>query len=218
MYKLSAEQRDALLRKPESGMGYQILEAGVNNERVTAFVFNAELLVTFEELPDINGRAHEDLLNKASSLNQFELFNVLEAAAGTPPPLASNAPPAAGGALAPAPQLIRTTIAHEGFVRFSAYSKDWRIKTDYGLEKNTYVTTIGDSRFAVSGLAIAGRYALPNPSPAVYAYTVIPGPGVRYYAGTARPANYQSGGGVEVLFKGGAPAGSAFKPYQVQEK
>lgn len=218
MYKLSADQKDILLKKPESGMGYQILEAEVNYKQITAFVFNAELLVTFEELPEINGRAHEDLLTDAQSLNQFRLFNVLEAAAGTPPPPASNAPPAAGGALAPAPQLKCTTIAHEGFVRFSAYSSDWRIKTDGSLEKGTYVTTVGDARFAVSGLAIAGRYALPNPSPAVYAYTVIPRAGVLYYAGTARPANYQSGGGVEVLFRDGAPAGSAFRPYQIPEK
>lgn len=218
MYKLSADQIDTLLKKPESGMGYQIVDAGVDNKRVTAFVFNAELLVMFEELPEINGRAHEDLLKEARLLNHFNFFNVLEAAVGTPPPPDSTAPPAAGGVLAPAPQLIRTTIAHEGFVRFSAYSNDKRIKTDRGLENDTYATTIGDARFAVSGLAIAGRYALPNPSPAVYAYTVIPGAGVPYHAGTARPANYQSGGGVEVLFRGGAPAGSAFKPYQVPEK
>ncbi|MCF7967013.1 MAG: hypothetical protein K9L79_15975 [Methylobacter tundripaludum] len=86
------------------------------------------------------------------------------------------------------------------------------------MTNGTYATTIGDARFAVSGLAVAGRYALPNPSPAIYAYTIVLPEKIQYRVGTARPANYQSGGGVEVLFDDGAPRGSAFKPYQIPEK
>lgn len=218
MFKLPEENTKELIARPESGMGYQIVEADVNGRRVTAFVFNAELLVMFEELSEINGRAHEELLNKAGSLKSFKLVKVLPAAAGVPLPPGSEPPPGGGDVLAPAPQLLRTTVAHEGFVRFSAYANDKRIGSDGSLTKDTYTTTIGDARFAVSGLAVAGRYALPNPSPAIYAYTVVLDAGLPYRAGTARPANYQSGGGVEVLFSAGAPAGSAFKSYRIPEK
>ncbi len=218
MFKLREENTKELIACPESGMGYQIVEANVDDKKVTAFVFNAELLVRFEELPKINGREHEELLKEADMVKFFKLVKVLPATAGTPPPPGSELPPVAGDGLAPAPQLLRRTVAYEGFVRFSAYSNDRRIGSDGSLAKDTYATTIGDARFAVSGLAVAGRYALPNPSPAVYAYTIVSDADLWYRAGTARPANYQSGGGVEVLFSAGAPAGSAFKPYKISEK
>jgi len=218
MFKLPEESTTKLIGKPESGMGYQIAEANVNGNRVTALVFNAELLVMFDELQQINGRAHEELLNEATMVESFELVKVVPAAAGAPPPPGSEPPHGASDVLAPAPQLLRSTVAHEGFVRFSAYVNEERVGSDGSLTKDTYATTIGDARFAVSGLAVAGRYALPNPSPAVYAYTIVPGVGVTYLAGTVRPANHQSGGGVEVLFSAGAPPSSVFKAYEIPEK
>lgn len=151
----------------------------------------------------------------AVAIRRFTLRAVLPAGAvaSTPAP-----PPAAGAALAPSPLLSRTTLPGEGFIRFSAYPNDKRIGSDGSVANNTYATTIGDARFAVSGLAVAGRYALPNPSPAVYAYTIVPGAGVPARLGTARPAYFQAGGGVELMFPTGAPVGSAFKPYDIPEK
>ena len=54
-----------------------------------------------------------------------------------------------------------------------------------------------------SGFAPSGRYALPNPAAA--------------RGGTVRPAHHQSGGGVEIKFVNGAPAGSVFKSYRIPE-
>jgi hypothetical protein len=217
MYKLKEDDIKKLREEPESGMGYQIVEAKVkyNPNPVIAYVFNAELLVPLDELAEINGRVHEDLLQNADEPSSFVFERILPAVIGSP---SSEISQFLVNALAPSPQLLRTTIAHEGFVRFSAYADDKRVGADGCLTNGTYATTIGDARFAVSGLAVAGRYALPNPSPAIYAYTIVLPEKIQYRVGTARPANYQSGGGVEVLFNDGAPRGSAFKPYQIPEK
>ncbi len=68
-----------------------------------------------------------------------------------------------------------------------------------------------------SGFAASGRYALPNPAAARYVYIVVPGAGHAIDGGTVRPAHHQSGGGVEVKFVNGAPAGSVFRPYRISE-
>lgn len=95
---------------------------------------------------------------------------------------------------------------------FSAYPNDRRVLKDGGLAPGTYATSIGDACFAISGLAVAGRYALPNPSPAIYVYTIVPGAGIAFLAGTTAPAYGQAGGGGEVCFTAGTPKGTAFKP------
>lgn len=215
MFRLSEDQAAVLIEQPESGMGYQAVEVEVDSATIFALAFNAELLVRPEELSEVTGRSHEQLLQTAVLIQRFRLRAVLPAGALASTP---TAPPAAGSALAPSPLLSRTTLVHEGFIRFSAYPNDKRIRKDGSVANNTYATTISDARFAVSGLAVAGRYALPNPSPAVYAYTIVPGSGIGYQLGTARPANFQAGGGVELVFPAGAPAGSAFKPYEIPEK
>lgn len=218
MFRLSEDQAAELVEQPESGMGYQAIEANVDSATIFALAFNAELLVRPDELSAITGRPHDELLREAVDIQRFTLRAVLPAGAIGSTPAAVTTPPAAGAALAPTPLLSRTTSIHEGFIRFSAYSNDKRIRKNGSVAKNTYATTISDARFAVSGLAVAGRYALPNPSPAVYAYTIVPGPSVQYQLGTARPAYSQAGGGVELVFPAGAPAGSAFKPYEIPEK
>ena len=218
MYRLSENQASALVDQPESGMGYQVIEAEVNSATIFALAFNAELLVMPDELSEARGRSHDELLTEAVAVQSFQLLAVLPAGASGPTPTGSSIAPAAGAALAPAPLLARLTSIHEGFVRFSAYSNDKRIGKDGSVTKDTYATTVSDARFAVSGLAVSGRYALPNPSPAIYAHTLVPGAGVPYQLGTARPAHLQAGGGVELVFPTGAPAGSTFKPYEIPEK
>ena len=45
MYRLLEQQTLALLKLPETGMGYQIANAYVNGKQARAFIFNAELLL-----------------------------------------------------------------------------------------------------------------------------------------------------------------------------
>lgn len=89
------------------------------------------------------------------------------------------------------------TTAGDVYWRLSAFANDRRVTNDRQLGKGSYVTTDADIEVVGSGFAAVGRYALPNPFPAVYAYAVRPTPGSPIRLGTVRPNFGQSGGGVE---------------------
>jgi hypothetical protein len=102
--------------------------------------------------------------------------------------------------------------ASQCFVRFSAFQNDRRVLPGGGLLPGTYVTTRIDADRAPSGLAAVGRYALPNPLPAIYRFEIVPKSGLTGMAGTVSPAFGQAGGGVEIEFKNAAPHGSVTGP------
>lgn len=215
MYRLSDAQINALVRLPESGMGYQLVDARVNDRQSRRyFVFNCELAVEPEKLEEVGYFLPEERLGGVEMARTFESI--------TPVPISAMPPPTGGpgtpaGPLAPSPRIVRMTVAFEGFARVSAFPNDRRVKPDGSLEINTYATTIEDLRLVPSGFAAAGRYALPNPAPARYFYVIVPGAGHPIDGGTVRPAYYQAGGGVEVCFVKGAPPGSVFRPYRIPE-
>ena len=205
-------------------MGYQIVRADIESKLIEAFVFNAELVMEAAELVRFSGGDHEYFLKQVAKrdIESFELRAVLkvadfEADARGAASLGALRR-AAAGALAPSPILRTQTTGDEGFVRFTPYPNDRRVGASGAIAPGTYATTVGDARFAVSGLAVAGRYALPNPAPAVYARTIVPASGTPLMAGTVRPAYDQSGGGVEVLFEDGCPPGSAFGAYKIPHR
>jgi hypothetical protein len=226
MRQLKSFEWAKLLSEDESGMGYQIVRAVVETKSILAFVFNAELLMTEEELALFHGNPYDYLLKRAVATSpSFELREVVkvadfEATAMGDGSTVVTAPRSVskGGPLAPSPLLRATTSADEGFVRFTPYPDDRRVTAAGGVKRGTYATTMTDARFAVSGLAVAGRYALPNPAPAVYARTIVAPKGIDISVGTVRPAYAQSGGGVEVLFDQDCPPGSAFKPYKISDR
>jgi len=215
VYRLSDAQIDTLVRLPETGMGYQLVEARVNDRRSRPyFVFNCELAVEPQELEEIGYFLPEERLSAVEVASTFESI--------TPAQLSAMAPPTGGpgtplGPLAPSPRIVRMTVDFEGFARVSAFPNDRRAKPDGSLESGTYATTVEDLRLVPSGFAAAGRYGLPNPAAARYVHIIVPGAGHRIDGGTVRPAHYQAGGGVEVLFVNGAPPGSVFRPYRIPE-
>ena len=222
--RLKSNDWAKLLSQDESGMGYQIVRAEIESRLIDAFVFNAELLMDARELVRFNAGRHEHFLKTYAQkdIESFELRAVLKVAdfgadargvASLDPLRRSNA-----GALAPSPILRAKTTGDEGFIRFTPYDNDRRVGTNGDIARGTYATTVADARFAVSGLAVAGRYALPNPAPAVYARTIVPPRGILFTAGTVRPAYDQSGGGVEVLFDEGCPPGSASGAYKIPDR
>ena len=226
VWKLPAHAETTLLQQPESGMGFQIVKARLQFERHTLFVFNVEVMLTTEELldgvewsDDVSTVIPNDFeFDRVLSIREFEAEEAPETAQGIDAVLWALRLPAPPSALAPTALVTRTTSGREGFLRYSAFPRDKRIGADGSLQSGTYATTVSDARFAVSGLAAAGRYALPNPSPAVHVFTIVPPPGVSYRAGTARPAFGQAGGGVEVFFASGSGPGSAFRPYDIPER
>lgn len=131
----------------------------------------------------------------------------------------SPEPPYTGEPRYLAPRLPhrRGTGPEEGFVRYVAYPQDRRVTPDRGLLPGTYVTTVNDAKLIPSGLAAVGRYALPNPRPARYASTIVPGSNAVIDYGTVVPMFGQAGGGVEAHFASGTGPGTVSRPYEIPE-
>ena len=77
---------------------------------------------------------------------------------------------------------------------------------DGGLLPGTYATTEADAKNVKTGLEAVARYALPNPKPAVYVFTVKPLKDTPIQRGIVEPEFGQPGKGVEVLFCDGTAA------------
>lgn len=215
-----------LLSKPESGIGYQIFEIpfGIlflnDSSTQNVVVFNAELLV---QLHNVNGKllvpsleleeinkydSYEALIKNANIMTQSEVnyfIKGLEYPSSNNPHNPANLP-------------IQDTDDNEGFIRFSAYINDRRRTMEGGLHKGTYATTVNDIKIVPSGLSAVSRYALPNPFPAIYVFTIIPPKETPIHCGTVQPAFNQSGGGVEVIFTDGTPPGTVSEPYLIPSK
>ena len=98
---------------------------------------------------------------------------------------------------------VETTKAGERFVRFSAYKNDNRVRSDGSLRAGSYATTAEDAKNVTTGKDAVARYALPNPQPASYRFTIRPEKDTVIEKGMVQPAFEQPGGGVEVIFKDG---------------
>lgn len=195
IYRLSKEQRGELLAQPEFGMGYQLAKEG------DLVFLNAEVALSAEivkpttigdHLPWLKRFAHE-----ADDAARAELLCELEQYSASLAVLEHGSYPS-------------TTRPNEIFFRYSAFRRDRRINSTNGsVLPGTYVTTESDSTLVPSGLAAVGRYALPNPLPALYAYRLNPPPATQVRCGNSAPALGKVGGGVEILFSAGCPASSA---------
>ncbi|MBI4263103.1 MAG: hypothetical protein HY657_01900 [Acidobacteria bacterium] len=105
-----------------------------------------------------------------------------------------------------------TTKTGEVFVRFSAFQNDNRIREDGSLRPGTYATTEEDARNVKTGRDAVARYALSNPQPASYRFTIRPEIDTVIQKGIVQPAFEQPGGGVEVIFKDGAAPNTVTLP------
>jgi hypothetical protein len=134
------------------------------------------------------------------------------------PPHQTSAAPGASTAQTPALPVTTNTRQHQAFLRFSVVPNDRRVLPGGGLAAGTHATTVNDAGLAPSGIAAVGRYALPNPLPAKFLYTVVPPPNTAMQVGAALPNFGQAGGGVEVFFPtGGAvpsPSLTSFRKHE----
>jgi hypothetical protein len=218
VYRLTPELTQQLVNQPESGMGYQVVEAHrANNTIERGIAHNAELLVLESEPPtDLKGASHEQLLSLAkSSANDILKVTVVPAKsalrAGDPNSgTAVNAGPASG-------DVPKPTGAGETFQRFSAYLNDRRLAPNNSWVPGTYATTSADASNINTGMDAVRRYALPPASPtspalpASYTFSCAPVAGTLIQRGIVVAANGQPGGGVEVIFPKGTNPASVFQ-------
>jgi hypothetical protein len=204
--------RAALARRPETGMGYQVLELeSLYHATEYAIVLNGSqaheptggpllVLEDRQEAAEDSGlrmlqRRVEGAHFKVLSRLEAEYAGVIEARAIGDGP-ASDAP-------------IEQSEEEERFLRFSAFADDVRILPAGSVTSGTYVTTYDDGiRYVKTGMDAVRRYALPNPQPAVHRYHLKPPLVIPVRRGKVQPAFDQPGGGVEVIFERGAPPGT----------
>lgn len=211
MFKLSDKHSDLLLAQPESGMGYQIVEAtNVNDNKQECIVYNAELLVSLEELKGIAKYASYKVLLEQSENSFYKIKNLKVISGITSYKLASITE-SQGAAQSP----TTYTGKNEIFKRFSAYEKDKRITLYQGLLPGTYATTEADAKHVRTGMDAVARYALPNSDPAMYVFTINPPETTEVKRGIVQPANNQPGGGVEIIFTEGSPNHTVSLPYTI---
>ena len=216
------EYSEYFLGKPESGMGYQIV--GNYKQRRVYIVFNAELLIPYEVLGEIKRYdSYGQLLKKADKITyeieiqikkeELKVINVSEFLKFLKSELVNN--PAENPSQLLMPDKTRV---NEVFKRFSAFQNDRRKTLHGGLFPGTYGSTKNDKTVVPSGLSAVARYALPNPFPALYVFTIIPSEDTEIEYGTVRPAFNQSGGGVEILFTKGTGPNTVTGPKDIPDR
>jgi len=200
MFRLSQEETLSLLRQPESGMGYQVVDALTTDyRRKRGVVFNAELLTLDEDSSAdrlvMRSKSASGALKAASSTaGKFRSLSVVVDHRTTV--LAFRAAKAGGASQA----AEEKTKDGDKFYRFSAFENDRRVTSDKSLLPGTYATTEEDGGKVKTGKEAVERYALPNDDPASYRFTVKPAKNTTIQRGIVQPANGHQGGGVEVIF------------------
>ena len=212
----SSDQRQ-FLSLPETGMGYQIIEAKrygkTSKDRFV--VFNSELVIDLDSKfsdfkRQIITEGYSRILIKAESLpietstislvarSQITEFRIL-----TETKKKDRGRHSGGRGAADNPKELAD--GEEIFVRLSAYENDKRI--DFENKKlipGTYTTTDSDYRACVrfSDDPI-DRYALPNDEEIKWAFYVRPKTNDVLQRGIVQPAFGHDGGGIEIYFKNG---------------
>jgi hypothetical protein len=212
-----------LLSQPESGMGYQIVEATLaDNKTKRGVAYNAELLLFDEEPRSLMQTAsYSAILESAkSSAGEIKSLRVIPRPATRT--LTSSVRESTGdygkkaGPAKDAPR--EKTKAGEVFKRFSAYKNDNRVLADGSLRPGTYATTEEDAKNVKTGAEAVARYALPNPAPASYVFTIRPHKDTVLQRGIVEPAYGQPGGGVEVIFTDGTQPNTVTGPDKIPDK
>lgn len=222
--RLTDAEKKTLIRQPESGMGYQIVEATTRDDRrQQGIAFNAELFFPEGESRVILlSKSHERVLKEArSSEGQFKALRVVPRTAAPFSLTESRAAmtKSADTKAGPAKEaLIEKTKEGEVFKRFSAYRNDSRLQADGSWSDGTYATTEEDARNVKTGKEAVERYALPNPEPACFVFTAKPKKDTSIQRGTVEPAFGRKGGGVEVIFPSGTQASTVTGPVEIPKE
>ncbi len=219
-YEIDKTWSAALLGEPETGMGYQIVEVALPQGAEHVVVLNARRALDVAESP----RRFREGANQArkmraelilSSKREETSFRILKVREAVTKGLVETRAYAAGKEPASEATPVQSRAGEE-FLRFSAFKDDARIDhVDGSVLPGTYVTTQADGLRVQTGKEAVERYALPNPDPAIHRFWLKPQGPIQVRRGTVQAANGHQGGGDEVIFDNGAPAGTKQKQDQI---
>ena len=218
-FKLSATQENDLLHQPETGMGYQVVEAS----RAGSYTKENFLVLNSEVVIEINGYESDNVRKvmregisaiKMSSnyitLNSISVFNKNKFRSVVNEKKSENEKGAIDNP-------VENANGEEIFVRLSAFDDDKRVdKVNKCLRPGSYTTTMDDYlKCKVTNADPVERYALPNNDEIKFAFHIQPKKTDTLQRGTVQPANGKRGGGKEAYFANGTSNGTFLKqtPY-----
>lgn len=227
IFKAQSQFTQSLLSLPETGMGYQIIDAKRHGRYTTDrfIVYNSELIVDYDSNFDTYKRqivleSYTKMFSQSSFIALDSPTLVRRSAVSNVRMFSESSMNTKGrhsggtGAVDNAPIYANGT---DIFVRLSAYSDDKRIDfVKMRLKEGTYTTTEADyltcKRYNDDPV---DRYALPNDETIKWAFFVKPKSYDKYRPGIVQPANNHNGGGIEALFDNGTSDGTYLerKPY-----
>ena len=217
MWNLNEAAITSLVDLPETGMGFQLVEAVVFGATTPLLVLKSEHAIDLAEIglepgddPSIilrNGLRIIDVINSGIVQTVFAApqphsFKLLSSRVSVP----KISPSALGTVLMAAlpSSLVKhvSLSANRVFHRFSAFNPDRRVDSITGnFLPGTYAVPESEFPFVPTGFTAVGRFALPNNLPASHHYEIEAPAGTAVDFGTAAPAFGQAGGGVEAYFK-----------------
>jgi len=218
-FKLSRSQEIDLLNQPETGMGYQIVEANKagNYTREKYLVLNSELVIEMNGFEDymthlvinegifsIKARAEAITLNSITVLNEKQYRNKASE------PKSENEKGAIDNP-------VENASGAEIFVRLSAFDDDKRVdKINKCLRPGSFTTTQNDYILCkYTDDDPVERYALPSSDKIRFAFYIKPEKSDTLQRGRVQPTNGKRGGGQETYFGKGTMPGTFLKqtPY-----
>ena len=217
IYRIYPQDAETLLEKPETGMGYQIINASQYNRTLVRkfVVYNTNLAVELDSDFQMNKRliineGYKAVLNKATELmletNSIKVFDhtsireyrVLSETKKTSKKRHSGGK---GATDSPTEHATGTDV----YVRISAYEDDKRIDFQkMKLKPGAFTTTFNDYSDCVStNDEPIDRYALPNDEKINWAFYIKPKSTDVLQKGIVQPAFNHEGGGIEAYFENG---------------
>jgi hypothetical protein len=214
-FRLSAVQENQLLHEPETGMGYQVVQARQQGSYVEEkfLVLNSEIVIEINgyEADHVRNIINEGInafkpkaklitLSSMTLLNENQYRNIVNESKNNKESGATDNP-------------IENANGVEVFVRLSAFDDDKRVdKINKCLRPGSYTTTLQDyTDCKTTNDDPVERYALPNNDKIKWAFHIQPKQTDTLQRGTVQPANDKRGGGKEVYFDKGTATGTFIK-------
>lgn len=223
MFRLAANLTEYLLSQPESGMGYQIIEATMTDKKIASGIaYNGELLLFTQDPRLSTFTATYDTILELATVSTGHIASLRVVSKPVTRTLTASVHESASpygrkpGPAKDAPE--EKTKLGEIFKRFSAYRNDRRVLSNGSLRPGTYATTEADARNVKTGTDAVRRYALPDPKPASFVFTIVPLRDTVVQYGIVQPAFDQPGGGVEVIFTNGTNPKTVAGPTTIPDK
>ena len=199
MYGVPERLSEGLLELPESGMGYQLVRSKGDARRFV--ILNAECAIAvgadWRPVAEADTWPFEPAYTRGPWGRIDRLADRRNEPVGIPE--AEPFPYTLEELNVESRGSFSAVSGDEVFYRYSAFANDRRLRSKGGIiPAGTYLTSQKDTRFAESRLGAVARYALPNPTPAIFRFAIGLPEGTVLMCGTASPSFGQSGGGVEL--------------------